>query len=108
MDGLRRARQTELSRSLRASTPKARRKALLEYVFGRIATASQVPIETIHADLHLLDAGLDSVSGADLVASVEAELGVSVPLSAVFDNTIDSLTGYILEQVNQNGSQSFH
>ena len=63
-----------------------------------IAKYLDADAETIKTDVQFTDLGLDSLDVAELVMTIEDELGVSIELSSDLDN-IDSLAEYISEQL---------
>jgi len=63
-----------------------------------IAKYLDADVETIKTDVQFTDLGLDSLDVAELVMTIEDELGVSIELSSDLDN-IDKLAEYISEQL---------
>ena len=63
-----------------------------------IAKYLDVDADTIKTDVQFTDLGLDSLDVAELVMTIEDELGVSIELSSDLDN-IDKLAEYISEQL---------
>ena len=63
-----------------------------------IAKYLDVDEDTIKTDVQFTDLGLDSLDVAELVMTIEDELGVSIELSAELD-TIERLAEYISDQL---------
>ncbi len=63
-----------------------------------IAKYLDIEAETVKTDVQFTDLGLDSLDVAELVMTVEDEMGVSIELSKDLD-TIDKLAEYISEQL---------
>lgn len=63
-----------------------------------IAKYLDVDADTIKTDVQFTDLGLDSLDVAELVMTIEDELGVSIELSAELD-TIERLAEYISDQL---------
>lgn len=63
-----------------------------------IAKYLDVEEETIKTDVQFTDLGLDSLDVAELVMTIEDELGVTIELSTELD-TIEKLAEYISAQL---------
>lgn len=82
--------------------PEAKREVVKDYLLARIGEAASVDPTTIAPSQHLLDVGIDSVTGAELVGHIERDLGVSVEFASVFDSTIEGL----IEQIASGSERS--
>ncbi|MEY2929674.1 MAG: non-ribosomal peptide synthase, partial [Pseudomonadota bacterium] len=78
-----------------AASGEERRDLIKGYLLARISEATRVTPAQLVPSQHLLDAGIDSVAGAELAGQIERDLGVTVPFSTVFDSTIDDLIDHI-------------
>jgi acyl carrier protein len=57
----------------------------------------------INSDQPLIDAGVDSMSMAELGRAIEMEVNMTLPATVAFDYpTIDAIAGYIVDQKNDN------
>jgi acyl carrier protein len=83
------------SDSLSAASGEERRDLVKHYLLARISEATRVTPAQLVPSQHLLDAGIDSVAGAELAGQIERDLGVSIPFATVFDSTIDDLIDHI-------------
>lgn len=91
--------QGELLRSLAAGGE--RRSAVLrDWIRARVAEALHAEPSTIDTASGLLDLGLDSLMILQLRSRIQAELGLRVPPTVLFERpTIDGLTDYLLDSL---------
>jgi hypothetical protein len=96
--------QANLSSLVAAVSTEERRELITQYLLERIGEAARVTPASLLPSQHLLDAGIDSVAGAELAGQIERDLGVDIPFATVFDSTIDGL----IERVLRSSERAAH
>jgi acyl-CoA synthetase (AMP-forming)/AMP-acid ligase II/acyl carrier protein len=85
--------------ALAALEPGERRRALAAYLRERAAAVLGLPASSIPTERSLTALGLDSLTAVELKGSVEADLGLAVPLSGLLQGIgIEELSGLLLEE----------
>ncbi|MCM2369159.1 type I polyketide synthase [Aporhodopirellula aestuarii] len=79
-------RDERLFARLKAAEPNERLIELQSFVATALADVMGIDAETIDADQPLASLGLDSLMGMELRSKLESQLGIELPMSALFDN----------------------
>jgi natural product biosynthesis luciferase-like monooxygenase protein/amino acid adenylation domain-containing protein len=86
--------------ALLAAAPAERAELLARHLAARVAAVLGTSAERVDVDTPLLHMGLDSLMSVELRNRVEKELGVLLPLAALFDGpTVRSLAATLLPQL---------
>jgi acyl carrier protein len=74
-------------------------RELADWLTAKVARTLNVAPETIDADVPLADYGIDSAASLALCADLEAEKGIAVETTIVWDYaTIDAITEYLVTE----------
>ena len=98
-----------LRKELAEASPEERSAGLVELVQGELARVMAVEPDGLDPDQQLADYGLDSLMSLELKNSVEARLGVTLPMAKLLDGpSIRSLAAALGEQLTSPNQEASH
>lgn len=102
--GLARSRNIELQvrHDLLSAEPALRQKLLENYALEKVSQILGVPVSKLDPQASLLNFGLDSIMAIELKNSIDADLGVRVPIATFLQgHSIAHLTAQVLDQLTE-------